>query len=108
MIRFAGVWPRWAWIVYPALAISLGGGLGYVVGTRESAAEPAQAVAPAPPVQPIVVTPAPEPAPTPLPEIEITPDPAKPVTVRRPAPPPRPKKAKPSKPCNDYDHMDGC
>ena len=104
-------WPRWAWFVLPALAIALGGGLGYVVGTRD--AESAPGAAPATPqpaaVQPIVEAPA---AAQPDREIEMpeTARPTVPGTVRRP-PVVRPKqKPKPTKtrPCNVYDHMDGC
>jgi hypothetical protein len=109
-------WPRWAWFVYPALAISIGGGLGYVVA---NAREPelqrvihstAKPVVAAPTITP-VAAPQPDP-PSPDPEIEVQPETVKAATAG-PAPRTMPKpKAKPkpakSTPCNIYDHMNGC
>ena len=118
-------WPRWAWFVFPALAITIGGSLGYVVAIRESAEASAAPIAANPPpsqltVRPIVETPDPVP-PAPPPPSE-TGDPAPAMTLE-PEPaaaatagtvhhvPIRPRqKAKPPKtaPCNVYDHMNGC
>ncbi|HEY3804909.1 MAG TPA: hypothetical protein VGL61_19995 [Kofleriaceae bacterium] len=99
-------WPLWTWFAYPALAIAIGGGLGWAVAVVRQAHEPS------PPIQataePVVATPAPsapshEVAPPPPPEIEISPEPM------RAAVTPKPKgRAKPAKRCNVYDHMDGC
>ena len=113
-------WPRWTWVVLPALAIALGGSAGWIVGGDE--AEPrAQAVQARPANTPIVEPIAPAHAQTaqPDPQIEVDPDPT-PAThgTMRPAAKPRPQpqsqaqphKTKPLKtrPCNVYDHMDGC
>ncbi len=102
-------WPRWTWVVLPALAIAIGGSAGYIVGGREPDRAP-QAVHQARPQ----ITPIPMPAqPDPNIEVEPDPDPGKPVVhgaTRPAANKPKPHKAKPLKsaPCNVYDHMDGC
>ena len=116
-------WPRWAWFVAAVLAIVIGGGLGHWVATRdaesEPSAQPAQAQAIQPTVKPIVEPPASprtsndhQVTPRPAPEIEIQPESVKPVaspTVRHVTPKPKQKpKPSQSKPCNVYDHMDGC
>jgi hypothetical protein len=116
-------WPRWALIVFPVLAIAVGGGLGYVVPVAEDAkvaSQPAPHKVAKPTVsQPKVVEPPPaavieppvvEPPAAEPPEIEVQPEPVKSAggVVRVP---PRPKhKPKPNKttPCNVYEHMDGC
>jgi hypothetical protein len=99
-------WPLWTWFAYPALAIAIGGGLGYAVASVRQAAEPRQPIHAA--AEPVVAAPRPSAPPSPAvappsPEIEISPDP---VNVT-----PKPKgKAKPVKStrCNVYDHMNGC
>jgi hypothetical protein len=114
-------WPRWAWFVYPALAIAIGGGLGAVVGFARQETEPRRQTHAT--VKPIVAAPQPSVAPAaPSPEIEIQPievppfeveaDPVKAATGgSAPRATAKPKvKAKPTKstPCNVYDHMNGC
>jgi hypothetical protein len=118
-------WPLWVWFVGGALAVAIGGGLGNWVGqnlgSQRAEASPAvkqpveetRTATPAAAkasVEAIVV----EPAAKPEPEIAIAPKtikpPAKPV-VRRAAQPPTPKRTPPPikrKPCNVYEHMDGC
>ncbi len=112
-------WPRWALVVFPVLAIAVGGGLGAVVPVAEDvkvATQPArpkakpitspQHVEPQPAV-PSVVEPPPVVEP---PEIEVQPEPVKSAggAVRvAPKPKHKPTKSK-STPCNVYEHMDGC
>jgi hypothetical protein len=113
-------WPLWAWFAYPALAIAIGGGLGYVVAL---AREESAVTQPAPPDKRVVAAPQPSapradvepssPAVDPASaEIEIEPDPVKavddgaaPRNVRKAKAKPKPTK---STPCNVYDHMNGC
>lgn len=104
-------WPRWTWVVLPALAIAIGGSAGYIVGGGDD--EPrAQAVHQAQPIVEPIETRAPAAA-QPDEEIEVEPtEAAKPAArgTTRPAVS-RPKPHKPkvkSAPCNVYDHMDGC
>jgi hypothetical protein len=109
-------WPRWAWFVYPALAIAIGGGLGAIVGfaRQEYEPRPARAAVVKPVIatpQPVVATPAPIADSTPPPEIEV--EPALTIKASDPAPrlAPKPKaRPKPTKStsCNVYDHMSGC
>jgi hypothetical protein len=108
-------WPLWTWIAYPALAIIIGGGLGYFVAVvrqnraRQSVHATAEAVVAAP--QPSAPSPPVDVAP-PSPEIEIEPEPVKTANdglAPRLAPKSKakPKSAKPTR-CNVYDHMNGC
>jgi outer membrane biosynthesis protein TonB len=111
------LWPRWAWFVFPTLAIVIGGGLGFAVtiAEPESSAQAAQPLhLAAKPIAEVPAPPTPSPAPVaadpPL-EIEVEPDPPKPGAANVPRPTPRPKhRPKPTKstPCNVYEHMDGC
>lgn len=120
--------PRWGWLVWPALAIGIGGGLGRWVATREPAPEPnaetAQAAPPSQPlpaVKPVADVAVPAPATTtdppaaadtaPDPAIELSSEPGKPTAnaVRRATVVPKHKpKTIRRTPCNVYDHMDGC
>ena len=99
-------WPLWTWFAYPALAIIIGGGLGYfvaVVRQHKSAHATAETIVAAP--QPIA--PSPEVAAPSAPEIEMEPT----KLATDPAIAPK-SKAKPkpaaTKRCNVYDHMNGC
>jgi hypothetical protein len=100
-------WPLWTWFAYPALAIAIGGGLGYFVAVARQQTEPRPAVHAT--AEPVVAAPQPssarpEVAPA-SPEIEISLDPVKAGVT------PKPKgKSKPTKTtrCNVYDHMNGC
>jgi len=114
-------WPRWAWFVYPALAIAIGGGLGYVVAIARQETEPRRAMHSTPKRTAAPIAAAPQPSvepPAPSPEIELQPDEVQPDPVKTtgeapgPRVSPRPKvKLKPAAkrtPCNVYDHMNGC
>jgi hypothetical protein len=107
-------WPLWTWFAYPALAIAIGGGLGYFVAVLRQSRQPtpvmveAVVAAPQPPNAPTA-----EVAPPPSPEIEIEPDPVKAANdglAPRVAPKAKGKQPKPIKGsrCNVYDHMNGC
>jgi outer membrane biosynthesis protein TonB len=113
-------WARWAWFVYPALAIFIGGGLGYIVAIARQETEPRRAIRSA--VKPVVAAPvaaAPKPSVTPVPsaEIEVQPDDVQPDPVKAadgqaprvaPKPKAKPKPAAKRTQCNVYDHMNGC
>jgi hypothetical protein len=101
-------WPLWTWFAYPALAIAIGGGLGWAVAVLRQTHEPSPPIAAT--AEPVVATPVPPPSaashevtPPAPPEIEIAPDP-----VRAAVTPKSKGRAKPTKRCNVYDHMDGC
>ncbi len=101
-------WPLWTWFAYPALAIAIGGGLGYVVAIARQAPEPR------PPVhataEPIVAAPQPT-IPGSSPEIEMSPEPIKAASdgvAPRVTPRPRSKPKTKNPRCDVYDHMNGC
>jgi hypothetical protein len=104
-------WPLWTWFAYPALAIAIGGGLGYGVAVvrQQEPTRPIHATA-----EPIVAAPQPTTPRTqvtpPSPEIEF--DPVKTAgNGLAPRATPKPQaKSKPTKStrCNVYDHMNGC
>jgi hypothetical protein len=100
-------WPLWTWFAYPALAIAIGGGLGYIVAAARQPPEPTQPI-PAT-AEPVVAAPQPI-IPGANPEIEMTPEPIKAASNGlAPRVTPKPKgKAKPTKRCDVYDHMNGC
>jgi hypothetical protein len=102
-------WPLWTWFAYPALAIAIGGGLGYVVADLRQAPEIHATTTP------VVAAPQPSASPdvaAPSPEIEVDPEPVKAAsTALAPRVTPKPKgKPKPTKStrCDVYDHMNGC
>jgi len=114
-------WPRWAWFAYPALAIFIGGGLGYIVAIARQETEPRRAIHST--AKRVVAAPAPaaaQPSVTPVPsaELEVQPDDVQPDPVKAggdataPRVTPKPKaKTKPAvkrTQCNVYDHMNGC
>ncbi len=106
-------WRLWTWFAYPALAIAIGGGSGYVVALARQEAEPTQPIHAT--AEPIVAAPQPstrsaDVAP-PTPEIEIPAESVKATSdglaPRTPKPKGKPKPTKSTR-CNVYDHMNGC
>jgi hypothetical protein len=98
-------WPLWTWFAYPALAIAIGGGLGYAVAAARQRRDPAPLVHVTTTAEPVAApqpsAPSPEVAP-PSPEIELPADSVRAVTPKLKG------KPKPTKRCNVYDHMNGC
>ncbi len=115
-------WPRRIWYVLAMLAVAIGGGLGYWVGNRDAdpPPPPEPALASPPPSKTVITPIAPEPPPPPPapavaadpdPEIDIQPPAAAPTTggaVRHPPQRPKQKPKSGKRPCNVYDHIDGC